>query len=207
MGRLGCRRSRSNWLLRHRLLRQISRASRMRMLHMPNKSQERGRVMRSCFSKNTEPLGVSVAAAQLKGVRAQEINMRIYFSPGSDPMITGTVDELNTLASKFSDFLSSSTDEIIIPAQTDVSPAPHDHLLPALRLYKRPGPIMVEIVSQVGLSVAGSPENLNIWCSEFRFPPSAEDGDHHHPESMGIPGYIQRGTLSTIIEVYEPDED
>ena len=131
--------------------------------------------------------------------------MRIYFSQGSDPMITGTVAELNTIASKLDAFLATAATEITVPASTAGSAGPYNSLLPGLRLTRRPGPIMVTVEPSIGLAVAGSADNLAKWCSHFRFAPGANDGDHHHPDHIHKPGYLQAGTLSVIIEVHEED--
>src|SRR5206468_5689260 len=135
--------------------------------------------------------------------KSPRVAMRIYFGERSDPMITGTVSELNALASQFSEFAASAQVELRVPAVTAASPAPYEALLPSLRLLKRAGPIKVTLDPEVGLSVAGSPANLTVWCSYFRFPSSASDGDHHHPESVQRQGYVAAGSLSTIIEMQE----
>jgi len=129
--------------------------------------------------------------------------MRIYFSERSDPMITGTVHELNVLARRFDEFVQSGEMELVVPANLADSPAPYDVLLPSLRLLKRAGPITVSMEPKGGLCVAGSAENLATWCSFFRFRSDSTDGDHHHPESVHKAAYVAPGTLSTIIEIRE----
>lgn len=127
--------------------------------------------------------------------------MRIYFTPGHDPMITDTVAGLNALASRLTAFVFSSETEFHVHAETSGSPEPHESLLPGIVFSKAGGPILVTFDHPKGLRVSGSPENLSLWCSHFEFPLSATDGDHHHPEYIRRDGYIDSRTLSVIIEV------
>jgi hypothetical protein len=131
--------------------------------------------------------------------------MRIYYSEGSDPMITGKVAELNGIASELEAFLSSSAEEIYLPANTDGSPRPYQALLPGFRISRGSGPLSVTLEPSVGLSVSGSTENLATWCSHFRFAPESQDGDHQHTDHVHRSGYLQAGALHVIIEVFEDD--
>jgi hypothetical protein len=127
--------------------------------------------------------------------------MRIYYTEGQEPVVTETVAGLNALASRLSDFITSSKSELLLPAVTSESAAPYASLIHALLLIKREGPIMVTVEPALGLIVSGSPDNLALWCSHFRFPASASEGDHHHPEQKFKAVYLLPGSLSVIVEV------
>jgi len=127
--------------------------------------------------------------------------MRIYFTPGTDPMITDTVDGLTALAARLATFVSSSEAEFHVHADTSGSAKPHETLLPGITFSKSGGPILVTLDHPRGLRVTGSRENLRLWCSHFEFPLSATDGNHHHPEQIWLDGYTDSCTLSVIIEV------
>jgi hypothetical protein len=129
--------------------------------------------------------------------------MRIYYTEGSDPMVTDTVAGFNDLAKRLSEFIASSQADLVLPAVTTSSPAPYAALLPSLRFAKREGSIVVTLEPGVALSVVGAPENLALWCSHFRFPAHATEGDHHHPEHASKPDFISPDSLSVIIEVQD----
>lgn len=122
-------------------------------------------------------------------------------------MITGTLIEFNKLAEKSSLFALSSEDELVIPSSNLENPAEHPGQLKSLKLTKRESPIMISVQSNSELWVVGSAENLAFWASHFRFPETAQDGDHHHPESYSRADYIQKGSLSTIIEIEESENN
>jgi hypothetical protein len=130
-----------------------------------------------------------------------QIKMRVYFSQGSDPMITDSVVGLNALAFRLAEFLATEDKRLFIVADTSASPQPYDALLAGVEFEKGTGPILVSLDSRQCLRVTGSIENLRTWCSFFVFPPDAKEGTHHHPEYVDRSEYIDRGTLSTIIEV------
>ncbi len=133
--------------------------------------------------------------------------MKIYFSEGSDPMITGSLVELNELAEKLQAFVVSRATEFVKLASTLENPAPYNALLHALRITKQNSPIKISIEPNHELSVVGSAENLAFWVSHFRFSDTSQGGDHHHPESYSRAGYIQTGSLSTIIEIEDAEND
>lgn len=118
-------------------------------------------------------------------------------------MVTDTVTGLNNLANHISDFVASPQADLVLPAVTTLNPAPYESLLPSIRFAKREGSIMVTIDPSVGLSVVGAPENLALWCSHFRFPAHATEGEHHYPEHVQKSGYISPSSLSVIIEVQD----
>jgi hypothetical protein len=130
--------------------------------------------------------------------------MRIYFSHQSDPMITDTVHQLKDTAERLKQFVDSMESRLFLQADTSGSPAPYEALLPGVEFTKGDGPILVS-VAQKGLQVRGSPENLKLWCAHFAFPADASEGEHHHPEHVHRPGYIDPRTLSVIIEVQNAD--
>ena len=127
--------------------------------------------------------------------------MRIYFARNSDPMITDTVAGLNAIAQRLRQFLRSDEPTTSLKADAAGSPEPYEVLLPGVEFAKTKGPILVELLPERGLRVSGSPENLRTWCSYFSFRENAQNGDHHHPEHLDRPGYIDPRTLSVIIEV------
>jgi len=128
--------------------------------------------------------------------------MRIYYSAGSDPMITDTVAGLNAISSEMATFLSSPHLQCCLPAIMSGSPAPYASFLEGLKLEKRTGLLFVALDGS-SLNVRGSRENLEVWCSYFSFPESATEGDHHHPENIHRVGYLEPGAMSVIIEVEE----
>jgi hypothetical protein len=129
--------------------------------------------------------------------------IRIYYTEGSDPMVTDTVTGLNNLANHISEFVASPRVDLVLPAVTTLNPAPYEALLPSIRFTKSEDSIMVSIDPRVGLSVVGAPEKLALWCSHFHFPAQATEGDHHHPEHVHKSGYISPSSLSVIIEVQD----
>lgn len=133
------------------------------------------------------------------------MTMRVYFSEGSDPMITDSVDGLHSLAAKTGDFLNSHDERLVLQADTSGSPSPYDALLPRVELEKSHGPIFVSLSSQKGLCIVGSPENLRVWCNHFVFPSSAVDGDHHHPDQVHRSEYVASGSMPVIIQVRDED--
>jgi hypothetical protein len=133
--------------------------------------------------------------------------MKFYLQEFGDPMIIGTIIELNELAEKLHQFVRSTEDELVIPSSTLENPLHYPGLLQSLKLTKRESPIMISVQSNKELWVVGSAENLTFWVSHFRFPNTAQDGDHHHPESYSREGYIQTGSLSTIIEIENAEND
>ena len=129
--------------------------------------------------------------------------MRIYFSAYSGPIITDTVNGLNLLAAKINDFLDSHDERIFVQADTSGSPAPYEVFLPSVEFEKGHGPIFVSRTAQVGLRIVGSSKNLRLWCNHLLFPPSAIDGDHHHPDQVHLPEYVAFSSMPVIIEVRE----
>lgn len=127
--------------------------------------------------------------------------MKVYLQEFGDPMITGTLIEFNKLAEKLHRFALSPEDELVIASSNLENPAHYPGPLQSLKLTKRESPIMISVQSNKELWVVGSAENLAFWVSHFRFPDTAQHGDHHHPESYSRAGYIQKGSLSTIIEI------
>jgi hypothetical protein len=116
-------------------------------------------------------------------------------------MITDTVPGLNALAIRLSTFLESTQTTIFVPADDSGAAAPYEELLSGVRFEKASGPILVSRAPEGNLCVRGSVENLLVWVSHFAFPESATDGNHHHPEHVRRPHYIDPRTLSVIIEV------
>lgn len=128
--------------------------------------------------------------------------MYIYHSKDSDILITDTVTGLNEIAEKLQNFLYSDKKYIEIPAIIGESPIPYEAFLSCLHLTKTHEPIHVSVEND-GLYVRGSIRNLDKWSNFFRFPDSAQDGDHHHPEYIAERNYLSPNSLSVIIEVEE----
>jgi hypothetical protein len=133
------------------------------------------------------------------------MTLRVYSSNRSDPMITDTVEGLNSVAATIANFLRLSDESLVLPADISGSPAPYDTLLPAVEFEKRQGSIVVTRSDRGGLHIAGSPENLKVWCNHFVFPLTATDGDHHHPDQVHRSGYVAAHSIPVIIEVRAED--
>ncbi len=118
-------------------------------------------------------------------------------------MITDSVMGLNALAARLAKFLTSDDKCLFIAADTSGSPQPYDALLAGVEIEKGTGPILVARDSSKGLRVTGSVDNLKTWGSYFSFPADARHGDHHHPENVDRPNYIDSRTLSVIIEMHQ----
>lgn len=129
------------------------------------------------------------------------MSIRIYFSEGSDPMITSTLEGLRSVAEATSEFLSSNKERLVLEADTKGSPNSYNKLLPGIEFEKGQGPIRISRLAQGGLHIVGSVENLRVWCEHFVFPPDAADGDHHHPDQVHRSGYVAPTSIPVIIEV------
>jgi len=129
--------------------------------------------------------------------------MRIFYAQESDPMIAASLSELKSIVEEIGAYLVSAQHDLLIPAITNESASPYEELLTGLRLKKTSEPIRIVIEPERSLCVTGSVEDLRLWAEAFHFPDSSKEGDHHHPECRdGI--RIQKGSLSTIVEIYEP---
>ena len=133
------------------------------------------------------------------------MSIRIYSSEASDPVITGTVEELILVAAATRYFLNSSDNHLSITANTTGSPKPYSSFLPSIEFDKNHGAIHVSRSPQGGLYIAGSTDNLQIWCNHFAFPLDASYGDHHHPEQVHRPNYVTPASISVVIEVRDDD--
>jgi hypothetical protein len=133
------------------------------------------------------------------------MTLRVYFSNRCDPMITDTVDGLNSIALRTRDFLKSSDEGLVLHADISGSPAPYDAFLPAVEFEKRQSSIVVTRLDRGGLHIAGSPENLKIWCNHFVFPLTATDGHHHHPDQVHRSEYVAAHSIPIIIEVRDEE--
>lgn len=125
--------------------------------------------------------------------------MRIYHSSGSDLVILDSVSGLNDLHARLRSFLVSDQRTVRLAAVTSGSPEPYDELLPTLEVEKTEGPIHASISAERVLRIAGDPENLAVYVEHFRFRDD-EDGAHHHPEHVRRECYIEKGSMSVIIE-------
>lgn len=115
-------------------------------------------------------------------------------------MITGSVNELNALALHLSEFLAEQGQRTFFPADISGSAEPYRVLLRGIEIEKGSGPVLVSLEGRT-LRITGSTSNLQLWCSFFKFPADATEGDHHHPENVDRPRYIDPRTLSVIIEI------
>jgi len=126
--------------------------------------------------------------------------MRIYFSPGSDPMLLDTMEGMNALHERLGAFLSSSNMSIVIPASRIGNPEPYQEFLAGLEVIKGEGSLMLSLTPQRWLKLVGAQEYLARCFSFFRFEED-EEGSHHHPEYVEVEGYIAEGSMSLILEV------
>ena len=119
-------------------------------------------------------------------------------------MISDSVAGLNVLATSLGRFLDSAEVHLFWDADISGSSQPYDRLLRGISFTKGAGPIKVQLADTLVLTVRGSQENLRTWCTFFAFPSDAKVGDHHHPEYVDRPGYIDPQSLPVIIEVSDP---
>lgn len=132
-------------------------------------------------------------------VSSEGESMKIYFSPGQDPMLLDSLKGMNAIHGKLEDFLSSSSKSVYIEASQHGGPEPYDELLLGLEIHKGDGPINLSLSSERRLHLVGSPDNLSRHFSFFRFKEDELD-THHHPEYVRIANYMAKGTMSLIIE-------
>jgi hypothetical protein len=132
--------------------------------------------------------------------------MRVHIDK-SHTLISGTVAELNAVNERISVFLDSGECCLYLPAETSGTARESGASLLGIELVKSEGPIMVSSEVEVGLRLAGSIENLRVWCSNFGFPGDAVDGNHHHPEyDLYAQGGMAPGSLPVTIEVRDVED-
>jgi hypothetical protein len=125
--------------------------------------------------------------------------MRILYSDNQDPMLLGSIQELNSLHLFLRDFLVSAEPAFLLKTDTSGSPLPYKEHLMGIRFIKTTGPIFANITNDRIFQVSGSTENLEIYFKYFSFRED-EEGNHHHPEYVLKEGYMAPGTMSLIIE-------
>lgn len=126
--------------------------------------------------------------------------MRIYFTPGQDPMLLDSLTGINALHERLRRFVTSDETALSLTADRAGSPAPYSELLNGLRIEKRDEAVRLCLTQDRWLQLTGSPVNLERYIGFFRFDDD-EEGAHHHPEHVSVAGYIDPGTMSLIIEV------
>jgi hypothetical protein len=131
--------------------------------------------------------------------------MKIYFSPGSDPMLLESLEGMNSLHEKLIAFLASSENSIALPASSLGSPEPYQELLGGLEVLKGEGPLSLSLTPKRWLRLAGAPQHLAHYLSFFHFEES-EEGCHHHREYVEVEGYIAQGSISLLLEVDSEQE-
>ena len=125
--------------------------------------------------------------------------MRIFSSSVGDPMLLDSRDRLAALHEQLEAFLVSSEPQFSIEAKVDGDPAPYAEFLPGLRITKTKGPIALRRGPDRWLELSGSCTNLRRYIGHFYFEPGTE-ADHHHPDNVDLPGYLEPGSLRLIIE-------
>lgn len=95
--------------------------------------------------------------------------MKIYFSPGQDPMLLDSLKGMNAIHGKLQEFLSSHSSSISIDASLLGGPEPYDELLAGLDVHKGDGPINVSLTRERRLHLVGSPDNLSRYINFFKF--------------------------------------
>jgi hypothetical protein len=126
--------------------------------------------------------------------------MRIFYSTDSDPMILGSISNLNAIHLELAEFLGKEWERIRIKAITAGSPEPYSELLPYIEFIKSQGNVLVEFGEDRGLLISGSLENLAKYIEAFEFGED-EDGNHHHPEfSLVNERYFEMGSLWPFVE-------
>ena len=126
--------------------------------------------------------------------------MRIYFTDGQDPMLLDSLDGMTALHGQLQRFVGSDEPALSLAADQSGTPAPYAELLAGLQIRKSDGPINLQLTEQRWLSLTGSKESLSRYVSFFQFD-ETEEGAHHHPEHVNVPGHIAQGSMSLIIEV------
>lgn len=125
--------------------------------------------------------------------------MKIYFSPGQDPMLLDSLEGMNAIYDKLQSFLSSPATSLYLEASQRGGPEPYGELLLGLEIQKRDGPINLSLTSARRLHLVGSHDNLARYFGFFKFREDEQD-THHHPEYVRVANYIAKGTMSLIIE-------
>jgi hypothetical protein len=125
--------------------------------------------------------------------------MKIYFTPGQDPMLLDSLKAMNAIHDKLQAFLSSPSKSFYLEASQRGGPEPYDELLAGLEIHKGDGPINLSLTSERRLHLVGSPDNLSRYFSFFKFREDEQD-NHHHPEYVKVANYITKGTMSLIVE-------
>jgi hypothetical protein len=126
--------------------------------------------------------------------------MRIYYSPGQDPMVLDSLHGMDAVHARLRHFLASGECAVLIEAQCSGSSAPYDEFLCALAFEVSDGPISVSISPERRLKIHGSRENLATYASYFHFG-EFEEGATHNPELSNRPGYMSPDSLWINIEV------
>jgi hypothetical protein len=125
--------------------------------------------------------------------------MRIFSSGVGDPMLLDSRDGLAELHDKLQGFLASEAEQFRAVAETDGDPAPYETFLRGLRISKSTGAILLRQTADEWLELSGSLANLKRYVSYLYFAPGIES-DHHHPEHVDLPGYLDPKSLNLIIE-------
>jgi len=135
--------------------------------------------------------------------------MKIYFSPGQDPVLLDSLKGMNTIHDKLQGFLSSPSKSIYIEASQRSGPEPYDELLAGLEIHRSDGPINLSLAGNRRLHLIGSRDNLSRYFNFFKFREDEQD-THHHPEYVRVDNYIAKETMSLIVETdsdYEEREE
>jgi hypothetical protein len=127
--------------------------------------------------------------------------MRIYFSPGQDPMLLDSRVGMSRLHHDLQGFAESEETTLSVAADQAGSSEPYSELLGGLEVQKRDGPMRLSLTDRRWLSLTGNSEKLSQYFDSFRFTED-EEAAHHHPQSaFREMGSFSADSLSLIVEL------
>jgi hypothetical protein len=119
-------------------------------------------------------------------------------SSASECDISGSRAELESVKHEITRSLLAE-ENLVIDANGEADPSPWERTLICLIVRKAAGPTKVAI-SDRGLVVDGSLENLNRFASFFDFDPAAEAGTHLHYDFIGNT-FVSPNSIPLVIRV------
>jgi len=112
--------------------------------------------------------------------------------------LSGSPDELTTVARRIDDWVKSGAARLEIAAETEFDPASYDTALGRFVLRRNSGPILLAVDS--GALVAdGSTEAFAQFTPWFEFPPETSVGSHVHFDNAWGNDYIHDSTVPLVI--------
>jgi hypothetical protein len=115
--------------------------------------------------------------------------------------ISGTIDELNTVNRAVLEFRNSDAFCLTIEAASNFNPSPYDFVLSKIEIEKGETPTRVSVTNNQGVTVKGSPDNLEGFASFFHFEPDAASGTHAHYEYVEGNPWIATDSIPLVIGI------